>query len=69
MGIFEYECPAGHVSDHFVSLLERPDMIPCKADGCSNTAHFIISPARTTFHANDRRAIKGQTVNRGGTRS
>lgn len=27
MGVFEFECPRGHVTDHFVSLAERPVQI------------------------------------------
>lgn len=69
MGIFEYECPAGHVTDHFVSLSERETEIPCETEGCGQVARFVVSAARTTFHANDRKAIKGQTVNRGGVRT
>lgn len=69
MGIFEYECESGHVTDHFVSLSERPKTIRCGTKGCELAAHYVVSAARTTFHANDRRAIKGQTINRGGIRT
>lgn len=75
MGVFEYECPAGHTTDHFVSLNERPQTIPCghkDEEGnsdCDKTAEFVVSAPKTTFHANDRKAIKGQTVNRGGIRT
>jgi hypothetical protein len=69
MGVFEYECPRGHVTDHLVSLAERPQTITCKTEGCGETASYIISAAKTTFHANDRKAIKGNTVNRGGIRT
>jgi hypothetical protein len=69
MGVFEYECPVLHVTDHYVSLAERPATIPCGVPGCKETARYIVSAARTTFHANDRKAIKGQTVNRGGVRT
>ena len=69
MGVFEYECPLGHVTDHYVSLAERPATIQCKTEGCKEIAKFIVSAAKTTFHANDRKAIKGTTVNRGGIRT
>lgn len=69
MGVFEFECPRGHVTDHFVSLAERPVQIRCGAAGCDEFARFIVSAAKTTFHANDRKAIKGNTVNRGGIRT
>jgi hypothetical protein len=67
MGVFEYECPSGHVTDHLVALAERPNTIPCVT--CGQSARYIISAARTTFHANDRKAIKGTTVNQGGVRT
>jgi hypothetical protein len=65
MAVFEFECSRGHVTDHYVPLAERPPSIPCGTKGCGEVAKFIISAARTTFHANDRKAIKGHTVNRG----
>lgn len=69
MGVYEFECSNGHVTDHFVPLAERPATIPCGANGCEETARFVISAAKTTFHANDRKAIKGQVINRGGIRT
>jgi hypothetical protein len=64
MGIYEYECSDGHVSELFVKLAERPDTIRCAQCGCG-TAYLIVSGPQTTFHANDRKAIKGHTVSRG----
>jgi len=69
MGVFEFQCPKGHITDHFVSLAERPALIRCETKGCEEIAKFIVSAAKTTFHANDRKAIKGNTVNRGGIRT
>jgi hypothetical protein len=67
MGVFEYECAQQHVTDFYVPLAERPKEIKCKT--CGEPARYIISAAKTTFHANDRKAIKGQTVSKGGTRT
>lgn len=58
MGVFEYECSRGHVTDHFVPLAERPQEIPCGHEGCTESARYVVSAAKTTFHANDRKAIK-----------
>ena len=63
MALYEFECKSKHVTERFVSLAERPATVKCET--CGTPAKFIVSAARTTFHANDRRAIKGKTVNRG----
>jgi hypothetical protein len=65
MGIYEYQCPAGHITEHFVSLAERPDNIPCSK--CPNPnnldadivfAKRVLSATPTTFRAMDRKAFK-----------
>ena len=62
MGIFEYECPKGHVTEHFVSLAERPDNIPCAHCGSNDAeitwAKRITSAVKTTFRQMDRSAFK-----------
>jgi hypothetical protein len=58
MGIYEYQCGSGHISERFVSLAERPDHIPCTRDGCGKTASRCVSAVKTTFHHADRKAIK-----------
>jgi hypothetical protein len=62
MGIFEYECPAGHITEHFVSLAERPDNIPCAKCGTDDAdivfAKRVLSATPTTFRAMDRKAFK-----------
>jgi predicted nucleic acid-binding Zn ribbon protein len=67
MSVFEFECQCGHVTDFLVPLAERPKEIPCEV--CGEPARYIISAAKTTFHANDRKSIKGHTVNKGGIRT
>jgi hypothetical protein len=69
MGVFEFECPDGHITNLLVSYSERPAEIACGTEGCGKPAKFIVSSPKTTFHANDRKAIKGQTINRGGIRT
>lgn len=56
MGIFEYECPDGHITEHFVSLANRPDTIDCTQ--CHKWAKLIVSAVQTTFRAMDRKAFK-----------
>jgi putative FmdB family regulatory protein len=56
MGVFEYQCSSGHITEKFVPLSERPEQIFC--DTCGETARRIVSAVKTTFHANDRKAIK-----------
>lgn len=58
MGIYEYQCPAGHITERFASLSERPESLQCEHEGCGQDATRIVSAVRTTFHMNDRKAIK-----------
>lgn len=65
MGIYEYECPVGHVTERMVSLAERPDSIMCEQDvpnglKCGETAKFVLSATPTTFRAMDRKCFKRQ---------
>lgn len=69
MGLFEYTCGVGHITERLVSLKDRPEIIPCEHEGCALASRLTVSAARTTFHANDRKSIKGHTVNRGGIRT
>jgi hypothetical protein len=62
MPVYEYACPRGHVTEKFVSLSERPQFIDCEGGAsdspCLHQAERIVSAPKTTFHANDRKAIK-----------
>jgi hypothetical protein len=61
MGTYEYLCPSNHVTERFVSLADRPEQIPCEHPECQEinaVATRVVSAVRTTFHANDRKAIK-----------
>lgn len=60
MGIYEFECPKGHVSDLLIRLESRPQEIYCTYPGCKEKAKFVVSATPTTFRANDRRAFKGR---------
>ena len=66
MGIYEYQCPNGHVTEKMQSMSDRQRPVTC--DHCAEMAQFIVSATPTTFHANDRKAIKGTTI-RGGRRT
>ncbi len=66
MGLFEFVCPNGHVTEDLYSLKTRPDAIKC---ACGEEAKLTISAVKTNFHANDRKAIKGATISRRGTRT
>lgn len=56
MGIFEYECPAGHITELMVRLENRPPMTECAT--CHTAAKFVVSATPTTFRVNDRSAFK-----------
>jgi hypothetical protein len=56
MGIYEYECLLGHVTELFVPLKDRPASTPC--DECKEPAHFVTSAVPTTFRQMDRKAFK-----------
>lgn len=58
MSVFEYECPCGHVSNVMCKIADRPDQILCHDVDCDHVAKFVLSATKTTFHANDRKAIK-----------
>lgn len=58
MGLFEFQCADGHVSEWRGPYKERPDVMPCQTPGCKEDAYSILSPVPTTFRANDRRAFK-----------
>lgn len=58
MGIYEYQCGRGHVSDLMVRHEQRPHEIDCTHPGCKEKAKFVVSATPTTFRANDRRAFK-----------
>lgn len=60
MGIYEFECPAGHVTEKMVSLSERPPSVACEHEGCKEQAQFVVSATPTTFRAQDRKAFKRQ---------
>lgn len=68
MGIYEYACSfCNHVTDVLVPLAQRRPTVDCER--CGAPATFVISAPGTTFHANDRKSIKGHTINRGGSRT
>ena len=62
MGIYEYQCPRGHVTERFVKLEERSQQIECEGGTedvpCLEHADLIVSATPTTFRANDRKAFK-----------
>jgi len=58
MGIYEYECPHGHVTEKMVPLSERQEIVACEHENCVCMAVFVVSATPTTFRANDRRAFK-----------
>jgi len=59
MGIYEYQCGAGHITELMVALKDRPDTVMC--DHCKAAdAKLIMSATPTTFRANDRKAFKRQ---------
>jgi hypothetical protein len=60
MGIFEYQCPHGHVTELFVPLKDRPDTVDCNDHTCGYKAQLVLSATPTTFRANDRKAFKRQ---------
>lgn len=59
MGIYEYQCPEGHVTELMVKLSEKPDTIRCDQCDCA-TATPILSATPTSFRQNDRKAFKRQ---------
>ena len=57
MGIFEYQCGAGHITELMVPFAIRPETVMC--DHCKAAdAKLITSATPTTFRANDRKAFK-----------
>jgi putative FmdB family regulatory protein len=56
MGIYEYQCSCGRVTEKMVPLAERPHSIPCPCG--KEQAHYVVSATPTTFRANDRKAFK-----------
>ena len=58
MGIYEYECPKGHISERFVSFEEKPDEVLCDHIDCDFMAQPITSAVKTTFRHMDRTAFK-----------
>jgi hypothetical protein len=58
MGVYEYECPSGHVTEMFVPLAERAKTVLCGHEGCQHTASYVVSATPTTFRAADRKAFK-----------
>jgi predicted nucleic acid-binding Zn ribbon protein len=58
MGVFQYECPQGHVTEKFVPLAKREDVVKC--DHCASDARYVVSAVATTFRAHDRKAFKRQ---------
>lgn len=58
MGIYEYECAAGHVSERFVPLAEKPAEVLCDEIECDLMAHPVLSATPTTFRQMDRKAFK-----------
>lgn len=59
MGIYEYQCPEGHLTELFVPLSARPQQIQCPCN-CNEFAQLILSATPTSFRANDRKAFKRQ---------
>lgn len=60
MGIFEYACPRGHVTERHVNHYDRPTSIPCTTPNCTETAAHVLSATPTTLRVNDRKAFKGR---------
>ena len=62
MGIYEFECPNGHITDMMVPLELRPATKTCGHDlgshRCTEEAKFVVSATPTTFRAQDRKAFK-----------
>jgi len=58
MAVFEYQCAAGHVSERFVKLAEKPAEILCDHIDCDFMAQPITSAVKTTFRCMDRTAFK-----------
>lgn len=58
MGIYEYQCPNGHVTEKMVPLSERPQTVKCEHEGCDGVGKFVMSATPTTFRAMDRKAFK-----------
>jgi hypothetical protein len=58
MGCFEFQCPLGHVTEHFVPLSLRPEAYPCGYPDCKEDSKLILSTTPTTFRQNDRKAFK-----------
>lgn len=57
MGIYEYQCGAGHVTEIMVKLKDKPATVMC--DHCKAAdAKPIVSAVPTTFRAMDRKAFK-----------
>ena len=56
MGIFEYQCVNKHTEEYFGKHETKPDGIECSK--CGELATPVVSAVATTFHANDRRALK-----------
>ncbi len=57
--IYDYECPKGHKHSVTQSITDyKPGDVPCKAKRCREMAIRVIAPTATTFHHNDRKAIK-----------
>jgi hypothetical protein len=62
MGVFEYQCPRGHITEKFVPLADRPAHVDCEGGTedvpCLHTAELVLSATPTTFRAMDRKAFK-----------
>jgi hypothetical protein len=68
MGIYEFECPNGHVTEGHYTLADRPTSIKCEhtvednsgGHQCWLDAKFVLSATPTSFRQNDRKAFKRQ---------
>lgn len=58
MAIYEYECPAGHITVHMSTFADRPETVICEHCKTEEIAKFVVSATPTTFHHADRKAIK-----------
>ena len=58
MGIYEYQCPNGHVTEKMVPMSDRQTPVTC--DHCAEMANPIMSATPTSFRQNDRKAFKRQ---------
>jgi hypothetical protein len=58
MGIYEYQCEAGHIIELMVRFEARPNTVNCTHEGCRSIAKFVLSATPTTFRQNDRKAFK-----------